>query len=532
MKQLAIIIFLCAFGMSAFSADPPRMQCAVMRVYFRWDKDLKNIVVGPMGEDKARVMVEEGDSRRVRVAVESDDYAWFSFPIASNLVDLVDVGAVIDQLHKANTEESDLFPEVPIQELESRWNEILKPGSGVSGSSEQWRYIRDNTVVDEGPLGELSGMFGIYLAERDGGQPHFIPLEGLNKLSGKPLWLDVSNTSPVDLEEIGKLTQLRWLYASDKNMKTVAPLAGLKNLIAANFGNNKLVDLRSMSGMKALQRLYLGGNSVADISPLAALPALKGLDVTGNALRDLNSVRGLVRLEWLNLSGNPLENIDGLSALRSLSSLNLDGCGLTDLQPVARLTGLKWLQFAQNQVKSLAPLSGLTALEYLSAPENQIDNLSPVNTLAKLKALNLSHNQIQDPGPVQNLSGLEVLNLAHNQIELISTLGALKDLKGLYLSGNGIADIQALKSCKSLTHLDLSANNIQDISALEGLGKLKVLYLYQNQITDLSALIKNAQSGGLSQGATVWLSGNPLSEEAIKKQIPLLRARHKITLLF
>ncbi len=89
---------------------------------------------------------------------------------------------------------------------------------------------------------------------------------------------------------------------------------------------------------------------------------------------------------------------------------------------------------------------------------------------------------------------------------------------------------QALDQCRLLTHLDLSANAIEDISALEGLQELRVLYLYQNRITDLSPLIRNARNGGLDQGAMVWMTGNPLSNDAVSKQIPELRDRHQILL--
>ncbi len=95
---------------------------------------------------------------------------------------------------------------------------------------------------------------------------------------------------------------------------------------------------------------------------------------------------------------------------------------------------------------------------------------------------------------------MSLLDLSYNRIVDVSPLTALTRLQSLYLGSNEIVDLEPL-------------------TALTGLSKLE---LNNNQIEDISPLIANT---GLGQWDSVFLEGNPLSEEAINQQIPALRAR-------
>ena len=70
--------------------------------------------------------------------------------------------------------------------------------------------------------------------------------------------------------------------------------------------------------------------------------------------------------------------------------------------------------------------------------------------------------------------------------------------------------------------LELGNNRIADVTPLAGLASLRYLELSNNQIEDLAPLVANI---GLSEGDRVYLSGNPLSDQARNKQIPALEAR-------
>jgi len=135
---------------------------------------------------------------------------------------------------------------------------------------------------------------------------------------------------------------------------------------------------------------------------------------------------------------------------------------------------------------------------------------------------------IADNADIADLTGLDyctdltTLNLGRNQIEDISALVSLTRLKNLNLEGNSISDISALGGLTSLTKLYLYWNQITDISAVASLTSLTTLHLDGNQISDISALVVNA---GVDFGDSVWLEGNPLSEDAACVDIPTLEER-------
>lgn len=75
-------------------------------------------------------------------------------------------------------------------------------------------------------------------------------------------------------------------------------------------------------------------------------------------------------------------------------------------------------------------------------------------------------------------------------------------IQSLDISGRGIADLRGLENAVSLTNLVAATNNIEDLSVL---------------LTCLAA-------GGLPPGSRVDVSNNPLSNEAVSNQIPVLIA--------
>jgi internalin A len=73
-----------------------------------------------------------------------------------------------------------------------------------------------------------------------------------------------------------------------------------------------------------------------------------------------------------------------------------------------------------------------------------------------------------------------------------------------------------------LEHLYLSFNQITDIFALSSLNNLTSLDLSNNQISDIKPLVDNS---GISNGDSIYLEGNHLSDTSISVYIPQLEAR-------
>ena len=129
-----------------------------------------------------------------------------------------------------------------------------------------------------------------------------------------------------------------------------------------------------------------------------------------------------------------------------------------------------------------------------------ISGLSMLADCVNLQVLDLSRIGISDLSPLRKLKSLQELYLQNNPISAIYSLGVLIKLRKLNLASNIICDIFPLQQCVQLEHLNLA----------------------QNKITDIEPLVNNV---GLSQGDTVIVEDNPLSQVSVEQHIPALEAR-------
>ena len=179
-----------------------------------------------------------------------------------------------------------------------------------------------------------------------------------------------------------------------------------------------------------------------------------------------------------------------------------------DTQGVDSVFSLEGLQFAVN----------LTAL---NLDLNEVSDLGPLAGLVNLETLLLGGNNISDISPLANLTNLQDLRLDVNDISDIGPLANLTKLTNLRLTDNAIGDLSPLRGLTSLEDLQIEDNEVSDLSPLEGLTTLERVSLEDNDISEIGALVNNV---GLSSGDAVFLSGNPLSDQALE-DVETLRAR-------
>lgn len=158
----------------------------------------------------------------------------------------------------------------------------------------------------------------------------------------------------------------------------------------------------------------------------------------------------------------------------------------------------------------------------LQASGKQIKSLKGIEYLTSLTDLDLSNNLITDINPLASLTDLTVLIIHDNSITDVTPLASLTNMMFLYLSDNKITDISPLASCRWLEELYVDYNKVSDISALSGMTELNILMLGRNNISDITPLVENINFAG---NDSVDLSGNPLSMDAVKLQVPALKAR-------
>ena len=105
----------------------------------------------------------------------------------------------------------------------------------------------------------------------------------------------------------------------------------------------------------------------------------------------------------------------------------------------------------------------------------------------------------------------------------------LTKLSSLYLDRNQVSDLSALAKVTRLGSLDLRENKVSDLKPLEKQTELRYLILDKNKITDLSPLVKAAKADAEGEKRfapylRLYLTGNPLSDEANSKQVPALKS--------
>ena len=123
--------------------------------------------------------------------------------------------------------------------------------------------------------------------------------------------------------------------------------------------------------------------------------------------------------------------------------------------------------------------------------------------------------------------------MAHNKLKDLKPVAGLKKVWSLYANNNEISDLSPLAGLEKLDALDLSGNQVTDLSPLKGLKAWKYLFLGDNKLTDVKILVEMAKGDkeGDKKFAPFWkvyLSGNPLSDDAKTAQLEELKKVAKI----
>ena len=345
--------------------------------------------------------------------------------------------------------------------------------------------------------------------------------------------LDLRDNAISDVSKLGSLKLLRELYLASNAISDVSALEPLESLRSLNLSYNAISDISALGSLIFLRELYLASNAISDVSALEPLEFLRSLDLHDNAISDVSALGSLESLTRLDLFDNTISDVSALGSLESLDRLDLRNNAISDVSALGALESLTWLDLSFNTITDVSALGSLESLIWLDLSFNTITDISALRPLESLTELDLHNNTIADVSTLGSLESLAWLNLRNNAISDVSVLvsptsldlsgnatsnvSALESLTLLDLSGNTISDVSALGSLKSLTTLRLSNNPISDISALGSLQSLDRLDLSDNQIADVTPVV----GAGFS---LIELRGNPLSADAIERQVPALRA--------
>ena len=249
-------------------------------------------------------------------------------------------------------------------------------------------------------------------------------------------------------------------------------------------------------------------------------------EAIGRSTGEIRAV-DLVEVTYLSISDQDLKDLTGLGLCTGLKALEIEKGQFVDVSPLANLTRLIRLRIRShgdggNFVSDISPLANLTALEELHLGGNPIHDLTPLSNLTNLRTLWIRGGKYTDISALADLNSLRSLELGSNELTDISVISNLQGLERFILTYSPVSDLSPLANLKSLRWVLLSYNKISDLSPLGGLRNLEELHLDGNSITHIAPLLRD---GLLESGDVVIIRRNPLSENAISWQIPLLESR-------
>jgi len=170
-------------------------------------------------------------------------------------------------------------------------------------------------------------------------------------------YLDVSNDIGLNLDKIGYLTNLEYLYLNCENITSLPESIGnLKKLKEIDlYGNPISVIPDTIGDLESLVDLYLGDNNIEVIpESIGNLKNLKYLYLARNQITEIpSSIGNLTNLERLTLSHNKIQSIpDSIGNLKNLKYLYLDENNITTIpDSIKNSSTIKELDISNNPIK-------------------------------------------------------------------------------------------------------------------------------------------------------------------------------------
>lgn len=231
--------------------------------------------------------------------------------------------------------------------------------------------------------------------------------------------LDISNNQEIkSLEPLAKLKDLEKLVASNTGLIDLKGLSNVPKLTELDLSDSESIeDLSPLKNMGLLKKLNLYNTSVADLSPLTtlrlkelnvgltfvqdnSLEAIKNMDdletlvlKENHGLMDLIDFSNLTNLRDLDVSHCPsvsTDAVESLSTLPTIENLNIANTGIKGLLPLIqnrenKVNTLLTVDISNTEVKQISALYASTELRLLRAMEMEISGREEAELRAAIK---------------------------------------------------------------------------------------------------------------------------------------------------
>ena len=349
--------------------------------------------------------------------------------------------------------------------------------------------------------------------------------------------LDISGKGISSLSGLGTFNQVTKLLAQNNSITDVNEITKLTQLKYLNLNNNNTKGtINGITSLKTLEELYLDNNNIQDahISKIYNLSNLRVLSLNKNELSSLPSIKSLSKLKELYLDSNKIQNIavidqsnlSKVSIKNNISSFNgtAESIVLPEIIKNAKNTSSK-IYTTQNlecvdckvvnnalvlndgEHTGTVTVKGGNADGSKFTYKNQSyilefeDSVLADKVQAEIGKLYLGRTEENGKIKirVQSKDFGEIVDLdlstepGEPQITNLSGLEMFGGLRSLDLSGNNISDFSVLKNFNWIETLKVRNCNLSDLSCLNNLragNGLKNLDASSNKITDISGVSK------------------------------------------
>ncbi len=205
----------------------------------------------------------------------------------------------------------------------------------------------------------------------------------------------------------GVLKQTRVDVSGNPDIRSLAPLSELSDLVDLDCSNTLIISLSSLRNLNHLEALDVSNTPIDDLSPLTYSTSIRSLDCSFTLVNDLSVIEGLYNMERLACAGIRISDPGFASSMTGMRDLDLSETDIHDLAPLRQMVLLEDLDISGTGVRDLEAVTSFKGLKYLDAEGTSVSSVKPLSVLQSLEVLRISYTAVDDISPLESLPHLK-----------------------------------------------------------------------------------------------------------------------------
>ena len=198
-------------------------------------------------------------------------------------------------------------------------------------------------------------------------------IKSLNGLNPKSLeFLFCRDLGLTDIDGLTGSTKLIVLDFSGNDVESLIPLRLNTQIEELYFNANEVIDLSPIARLTTLEKLHCGKNKeIKSLAPLRGMYNLVELDVFNTGIESLQDISGLTKITRLDISFTKINSLYPMRHLKYLTYLAFSGNHLDNYGVLDGFQYLKTLKCAQTNISDISPVNRMDGILVLYAPHTQ-----------------------------------------------------------------------------------------------------------------------------------------------------------------